>query len=534
MGIRSFLFRTIFQVALVLAFAFPPLARGSDEEADIIDVVSRFTVQILNTSSSIFAPENQNSHGSGFIAELNEERGLVFTNRHVISGSEYEAQKIEIAFPTGKQGERPEIIQAKIIFVSPVTDFAVLEFPTKSLKRSKKYLRVAKFASVPESNLLTLQGLHVMAFGHPFEGNDISTFGTVSGKWEDSSGSSIQIDAAINPGNSGGPLIELQSQSVIGMNTAIIEGANSVGFAIPMVRLLEDFNSWREDSTFARNRIVLADLTAVGEGFLKRLGYDRHIRAKYDRKYFHRNKSAIFVDDISAKSRLKVGDILLELNDQPIDGKTDQFRRLLARAKNEVKFLVLRAGKIVEIMEPIIEIGLENSKRTTDFVAISGIVFRNYNSLEAWRLTGQEAGVYIDGVIPDTTGDEVDAPLHSARLRGIIIAHQMHEITTIADLKKLLPKIKKVSLLQMLLHPPVIKFSEDGPSIAIEDKVSGKNLVAAYKEVYPLSVDEVFTDKEFDVEKMKAEFDFDSVKPGKRKWRTWLNCNQIVGARSKK
>ena len=80
----------------------------------------------------------------------------------------------------------------------------------------------------------------MLCIGNPFGFDHTLTTGVISGVGRDIQsragvliGGGIQTDAAINPGNSGGPLLNARGQ-VIGMNTAIIQGAQGLGFAIPI------------------------------------------------------------------------------------------------------------------------------------------------------------------------------------------------------------------------------------------------------------------------------------------------------------
>ena len=94
-------------------------------------------------------------------------------------------------------------------------------------------LTAVKFADSSKVKI----GQLVVAVGNPYGLNDTTTFGIVSGlkrenvnlsRYEDF----IQTDASINPGNSGGPLLNIKGE-VIGINTAIINYAQSIGFSIP-------------------------------------------------------------------------------------------------------------------------------------------------------------------------------------------------------------------------------------------------------------------------------------------------------------
>jgi serine protease Do len=159
--------------------------------------------------------------GSGFIVSPD---GLIITNKHVVSD---QSSSYSVILNNGKQYE------AKIVAVDPVNDLAFIKIDASGLP-------LLKFA---DSNNLKI-GQTVIAIGYSlgeFE-NSVSK-GIISGlKRQVIAGSGvgeserlsevIQTDAAINPGNSGGPLLNLQGE-VIGVNVAMAQGAENVGFALP-------------------------------------------------------------------------------------------------------------------------------------------------------------------------------------------------------------------------------------------------------------------------------------------------------------
>src|SRR5262249_18429907 len=154
--------------------------------------------------------------GSGVIFDS---RGYVLTNNHVVQG----AQQIRVTLPDGRA------FPGKLIGSDPITDLAVVKIDGRDLL----------VAQLGASSKLEI-GETVIAIGNPLglEGGPTVTVGVVSAlarSIEDPGGPTlhdlIQTDAAINPGNSGGPLIRMSGE-VIGVNTAIIQGAQGIGFAI--------------------------------------------------------------------------------------------------------------------------------------------------------------------------------------------------------------------------------------------------------------------------------------------------------------
>lgn len=154
--------------------------------------------------------------GSGFI--INRE-GDIITNAHVVSG----ADKVTVILKDGRQ------IEGKVIGSDELTDVAVVQVKADNLP-------VVSIGS--SANLQT--GDWAIAIGNPLGLDNTVTAGIISaiGRKSGQIGvdkrvSFIQTDAAINPGNSGGPLLN-QNGEVIGVNTAIIQGAQGLGFAIPI------------------------------------------------------------------------------------------------------------------------------------------------------------------------------------------------------------------------------------------------------------------------------------------------------------
>lgn len=156
--------------------------------------------------------------GSGFIISAD---GRILTNAHVVDG----ADTVSVILKDGRK------YQGKVLGKDPVTDVAVVKIEANNLP------------SVALGNSERLKpGEWAIAIGNPLGLDNTVTTGIISATGRSSSAitgdpdkrvSFIQTDAAINPGNSGGPLLNARGE-VIGMNTAILQGTQGLGFAIPI------------------------------------------------------------------------------------------------------------------------------------------------------------------------------------------------------------------------------------------------------------------------------------------------------------
>lgn len=155
--------------------------------------------------------------GSGFVINAG---GQILTNAHVVDG----ADRVRVTLSDGRTFE------GKVLGEDRVTDIAVVKINANNLP------------IVPIGNSEQLQpGEWAIAIGNPLGLDKTVTVGVISGTDRSSSQVGvpdkrigfIQTDAAINPGNSGGPLLNARGE-VIGINTAIIGGAQGIGFAIPI------------------------------------------------------------------------------------------------------------------------------------------------------------------------------------------------------------------------------------------------------------------------------------------------------------
>ncbi|MCY7389937.1 MAG: trypsin-like peptidase domain-containing protein, partial [Leptolyngbyaceae cyanobacterium CAN_BIN12] len=158
----------------------------------------------------------QRGTGSGFITSAD---GRIFTNAHVVAG----ADTVSVVLKDGRR------FKGEVVGSDETTDVAVIKINASGLPTVK----------LGDSDRL-LPGQAAIAIGNPLGLDNTVTQGIISatGRSGADFGSSsrvnfIQTDTAINPGNSGGPLINSKGE-VIGMNTAIIQGASGIGFAVPI------------------------------------------------------------------------------------------------------------------------------------------------------------------------------------------------------------------------------------------------------------------------------------------------------------
>lgn len=190
--------------------------------------------------------KTQTAMGSGFILTSD---GRIATNAHVVEG-------VETVTVTLKDGRS---FKGNVVGRDPVTDVAVVQIDATGLP------------TVTQGNSQQLQpGDWAIAIGNPLGLDNTVTTGIISATGRSSRQAGvpdkrvefIQTDAAINPGNSGGPLLN-QSGEAIGMNTAIVQGAQGLGFAIPIetVKQITDQLATQRKVEHSYLGIKMTDLT---------------------------------------------------------------------------------------------------------------------------------------------------------------------------------------------------------------------------------------------------------------------------------
>ncbi|MDX2256625.1 MAG: HhoA/HhoB/HtrA family serine endopeptidase [Pseudanabaenaceae cyanobacterium bins.39] len=224
------------QLASNAIVAKVPSSENSDFVTDVVQKDGGAVVRIdstrtvVNSIPDIFndpffgfdAPNLQQKQvvrgtGSGFIFNAN---GEILTNAHVVSG----VDRVKVTLKDGRT------FDGKVLGKDRVTDVAVVKIDAQNLP-------VIRLGNSDRIQV----GERAIAIGNPLGLDNTVTTGVVSALGRSGSQVGIpdqqvrfvQTDAAINPGNSGGPLLN-RSGEVIGMNTAIIQGAQGIGFAIPI------------------------------------------------------------------------------------------------------------------------------------------------------------------------------------------------------------------------------------------------------------------------------------------------------------
>lgn len=261
----------------------------------------------------------QNSLGSGVIID---KRRYVLTNYHVV----LKASKITVTLADNREFE------GEIVGSDPKSDLAIVKLLTEE---------DVPVAAMGMSNDLMI-GEPVIAIGNPFGLSHTITTGVISAldrsirlSDEQTLRGFIQTDAPINPGNSGGPLINILGD-VIGINTAIYSEAQGIGFAIPIDkarRIISELIEYGKVRT-AWVGVAVQDITPAVAQYFK---YDSADGVLI---------SQVFKESAAERAGLKQGDIIVEINNQPV---RDQFGYQAAldefTANDTLTFTVFRDGK---------------------------------------------------------------------------------------------------------------------------------------------------------------------------------------------
>ncbi|MET0866611.1 MAG: trypsin-like peptidase domain-containing protein [Pseudorhodoplanes sp.] len=260
--------------------------------------------------------------GSGVILSPD---GLVLTNSHVVEGG----REFRLTDSEGR------VIEARLLGEDPDTDLALLRadsarnLPTATLGDSKSLRR----------------GQLVVAIGNPLGFESTVTAGVISALGRSLRAKTgrliedvIQTDAALNPGNSGGPLVASHGE-VVGINTAIIMGAQGICFAVA--------------SNTAQ--LVLSELIRHGRvrrGFIGIAGQTIAVPRRHALAAGIENATGAMVTTIEKDAPADTGglmtlDVIVRLDGEPVTGVDDLIRLLDAdRIGRKLTFVVLRRGML--------------------------------------------------------------------------------------------------------------------------------------------------------------------------------------------
>jgi serine protease Do len=293
-----------------------------------IDLADRVKPAVVNiapvsslTSRSAENPRERNPNSSGTgSGVIVDKRGLIVTNNHVVG----DAKEVEVRLSSKHK------FTGKVIGRDPDTDLAIVQIdidhdlPTVPFGDSSK-VRVGQW---------------VMAVGNPFALDRTVTLGVVSGLERDAVRLSryeafIQTDASINPGNSGGPLFNLNGE-VIGINTAIINFAQGIGFAIPSNMVLQVVDQLR-----SRGKVVRGWL---GVGI-------QEVTAELAGKFGIKESEGVLVNDVfenepASRAGLRPGDIIAKVNGRAIETPSGLSRSVAGLPPGtKVELEIIRSGE---------------------------------------------------------------------------------------------------------------------------------------------------------------------------------------------
>jgi Do/DeqQ family serine protease len=317
----------------------------------------------------------QQSVGSGVVIAAD---GLVVTNHHVIK----DMTEVKVALADKRE------FSADIILRDPRTDLAVLKL------RDAKGLTFAEFGN---SDGLEVGDL-VLAIGNPFGVGQTVTQGIVSALARTRVGVSdyqffIQTDAAINPGNSGGALVDVQGR-LIGINTAIYSrtgGNQGIGFAIPTTMVRQVVEQAQGGNATVRRPWFGASLQSVTSDIAESLQLERPTGALI---------AKIAKDSPADKSGLKRGDIILEVDGNPIDDPDGFGYRFATKGiSGSIAMSVMRGSEkrtVNVALQPAPETPQRDLRRLRGRIPLGGATIANLSPAVSEELSIENAG---DGVV---------------------------------------------------------------------------------------------------------------------------------------
>ena len=337
------------------------------EESIVIDVVKKVgpsvvTIAAESTVADLFeksdpffffnvppspSARSQEPHniGSGFVIS---KEGIIVTNKHVVSD-----RNAKYTVVTDK--DRQYAVQK--IYRDPLNDIAILQ-----VDPGQNGFGDLRPVELGDSSKLQV-GQIAIAIGTPLgEFNNSVTRGIVSGLgrgivagsvfegFAEELDNVIQTDAAINPGNSGGPLLNSAGQ-VIGINTAVSQGGENIGFALPINLVREVLQSFNQTGQFNRPYLGVA---------YRMVSRELSVRNQIPEGAY---VETVVKDSSAEKSGVRAGDIITHFDGKRLQQNNAELSRLISAKKvgDTVAITLYRENENGEGQEIKISATLENA-----------------------------------------------------------------------------------------------------------------------------------------------------------------------------
>lgn len=305
----------------------------------VVTVVEQSTQPQSLNPFSIFNLPDQNAQpqsvsiGSGFVISND---GFIVTSKHVVSDTNVTYQIIT-------SNDKKYSVQK--ISRDPLNDIAILKIdPLENPGEGLKAVTLGDSSKLQVGQFVVAIGTALGEFRNTVTTGVISGLGRGITAGDQFQGlverldNVIQTDAAINPGNSGGPLVDSQG-SVIGVNTAVSQNGQNIGFALPINVVKDSLRNFNEHGQFERPFLGIA---------FKILGRDVALLNNVPQGAY---VQSVVADSAAQKAGVRVGDIIIEVDGQAIvEGKTDLAKIVAAKKVGDtVSLVVWRDGKKINL-----------------------------------------------------------------------------------------------------------------------------------------------------------------------------------------
>ncbi|MCR4309245.1 MAG: DegQ family serine endoprotease [Deltaproteobacteria bacterium] len=356
--------------------------------------------------------QKRKSLGSGFIVSPD---GYILTNNHVVE----KADEVTVTLLDKEE------FKAKVVGADPKIDIALIKIDVK---------KKLPYVALGDSDKLDV-GEWVVAIGNPFGLGHTVTAGIVSAKgriigsgpYDDF----IQTDASINPGNSGGPLFNLKGE-VVGINTAIVQGGQGIGFATPIQLAKSVLDQLKDKGKVTRGwlGVYIQRLTPEAAENLGLSG----------------RRGALVSDATSGgpaeKAGIRSGDVIVAFNGKEIKDE-HELPQIVALTKpgQKVDVRLLREGKEMTIAVTIAEMQGEPGKPAgggNDLSKNFGLTVQDITPEIAKRLGIENTkGVVVTGVAEGSPSEET-----GFEAGDIVRQIDRRPVSNMAEFTKLVAKSK--------------------------------------------------------------------------------------------